>query len=392
MSIFDKLTERLGPPIDWVARGNSNVLLLSLRKVEDVVAFCAQYEFEDVIASVTDADMAAPEGLEGVELSRRAYKLARYLTGSRRLADSIAPRLTARRLEKEYDLFLPVFSHPHQLFALSCIPDWRKRCRKAACFIAEAWDHLLPGYLLELLSEFDHVFIAAQHVIGTVARMIGRPCSYMPHGVDALRFCPWPDPPARSIDVCSIGRRSPVTHEKLLEAAQQGRIFYYYDTIKPTAKQVTFHVNSGPEHRFLLATLLKRSRYYIANRARANQPELTRGRDEIGGRFFEGAASGAIVIGDPPNIDEFRKRFDWPDAVIPMPFDAPDVAKRIEEIDADPARQTRIRRDNVANALLRHDWVHRLRTMMDAVGVSPPERMLAREATLRSLADEVRRS
>ncbi len=392
MSIFDKLTERLGPPIDWVARGNSNVLLLSLRKVEDVVAFCAQYEFEDVIASVTDADMAAPEGLEGVELSRRAYKLARYLTGSRRLADSIAPRLTARRLEKEYDLFLPVFSHPHQLFALSCIPDWRKRCRKAACFIAEAWDHLLPGYLLELLSEFDHVFIAAQHVIGTVARMIGRPCSYMPHGVDALRFCPWPDPPARSIDVCSIGRRSPVTHEKLLEAAQQGRIFYYYDTIKPTAKQVTFHVNSGPEHRFLLATLLKRSRYYIANRARANQPELTRGRDEIGGRFFEGAASGAIVIGDPPNIDEFRKRFDWPDAVIPMPFDAPDVAKRIEEIDADPARQTRIRRDNVSNALLRHDWVHRLRTMMDAVGVSPPERMLAREASLRSLADEVRRS
>ena len=392
MSIFDKLTERLGPPIDWVARGNSNVLLLSLRKVEDVVAFCAQYEFEDVIASVTDADMAAPEGLEGVELSRRAYKLARYLTGSRRLADSIAPRLTARRLEKEYDLFLPVFSHPHQLFALSCIPDWRKRCRKAACFIAEAWDHLLPGYLLELLSEFDHVFIAAQHVIGTVARMIGRPCSYMPHGVDALRFCPWPDPPARSIDVCSIGRRSPVTHEKLLEAAQQGRIFYYYDTIKPTAKQVTFHVNSGPEHRFLLATLLKRSRYYIANRARANQPELTRGRDEIGGRFFEGAASGAIVIGDPPNIDEFRKRFDWPDAVIPMPFDAPDVAKRIEEIDADPARQTRIRRDSVSNALLRHDWVHRLRTMMDAVGVSPPERMLAREASLRSLADEVRRS
>ncbi len=392
MSILDKLTERLGQQIEWVSHGDSNVLLLSLRKVEDVVAYCAQYEFEDVIASVTDADMAAPEGLERVEFSRRAYKLARYLTGSRRLADSIAPRLTARRLEKEYDLFLPVFSHPHQLFALSCIPHWRKRCRKAACFIAEAWDHLLPGYLLELLSEFDHVFINSQHVIDTISGMIGRPCTYMPQGVDTLRFCPWPSPPARSIDVCNIGRRSPVTHGKLLESARQGRIFYYYDTIKPAAKQVTFHVSDGPEHRLLLANLLKRSRYFIANRARANQPEMTRGRDEIAGRFFEGAASGAIVIGDPPNIDEFRKRFDWPDAVIPMPFDAPDVAKRIEEIDADPARQTRIRRDSVANALLRHDWVHRLRTMMDAVGVSPPERMLAREASLRSLADEVRRS
>jgi hypothetical protein len=210
--------------------------------------------------------------------------------------------------------------------------------------------------------------------------------------VDALRFCPWPDPPPRTIDVCNIGRRSPVTHEKLLESARQGRMFYYSDTIKPAASQVTFHVSSGPEHRFLLANLLKRSRYFIANRARANQPEMIRGRDEIAGRFFEGAAAGAIVLGDPPAIEEFRKRFDWTDAVVPMPFDAPDVMKRIEELDADPARQARIRKDNVANALLRHDWVHRLRTILESVGVSPPPRMLEREARLRSLADAVRRA
>jgi Glycosyl transferases group 1 len=392
MLISWKTPERFGQQIAWVPRANSNVLLLSLRRVEDLVAYCAQYEFEDVIGSVSDADMAAPERLEGVELSRKGYKLARYLTGSRRLAGSIAPRLSARRLEKEYDLFLPVFSHLHQLFALSCIPEWRKRCRKAACFIGEAWGQLMPGYLLELLSEFDHVFIAGQHVIPTVSRMIGRPCSYMSHGVDALRFCPWPDPPARTIDVCNIGRRSPVTHEKLLEAARQRGMFYYYDTIKQGAKQVTFRVSSGSEHRFLLANLLKRSRYYIANRARANQPELTWGRDEIGGRFFEGAASGAILIGDPPNIEEFRERFDWPDAVIPMPFDAPDVLRLIDELDADPARQARIRKDNVVNALLRHDWVHRLRTILDAVGIAAPARMTAREARLKALADEVRRA
>jgi hypothetical protein len=375
-----------------IPRHTPDVLLLSLRKVEDVVAYCAQYEFEDVISSVVDADMAAPEKLDGVELSRKAYKLVRYLSGSRELAGAVVRPLAPRRGNEEYDLFLPVFSHPYQLFALSCVPDWRKRCRKAVCFIVEAWAEMLPGYLLELLSEFDHVFIAAQHVIGPVSKLIGRPCTYMPQGVDTLRFCPWPDPPLRSIDVCNIGRRSPVTHEKLLERARQGRIFYYYDTIKPAAKQVTFHVSSGAEHRFLLASLLKRSRYFIANRARANQPELTRGRDEIAGRFFEGAAAGAIVLGDPPNIDEFRSRFDWPDAVIPMPFDAPEVAIRIEELDADPCRQARIRKDNVANALLRHDWVHRLRTILESIGVAPPPRMLAREARLRSLADEVRRA
>jgi hypothetical protein len=392
MSLNGKTPAHLWQEIEWVSRPGSNVLLLSLRNVEDIVAYCAQYEFEDVISAVTDAEMAAPRRLDGVELSRKAYKLARTLSGSRRVAGTLVRPLLPRLPRKEYDLFLPVFSHPHQLFALSCIPEWRKRCRKAACFIVEAWAHLLPGYLLELLSEFDHVFIAAQHVVGTVSKMIGRPCTYMPQGVDTLRFCPWPDPPVRSIDVCNIGRRSPVTHEKLLASAREGRIFYYYDTVKPAAKQVTFHVSSGPEHRFLLANLLKRSRYFIANRARANQPEMTRGRDEIAGRFFEGAAAGAIVLGDPPDIDEFRARFDWPDAVIPMPFDAPEVVERIEELEADPRRQERIRKENAANALLRHDWVHRLRTILDAVGVAPPPRMLAREARLAKVAAEVRRA
>jgi Glycosyl transferases group 1 len=390
MLVADRLSALRGQHIEWISRRDSNVLLLSLRNVEDLVAYCAQYEFEDVIASVADADMAAPERLNGVELSRKAYKLVRYLSGSRRLAGAVVRPLAPRLLAKDYDLFLPVFSQPHQLFALSCVPEWRKRCRKAACFLVEAWTALLPGYLLELLSEFDHVFIGARHVIPAVSKMIGRPCTYMPQGVDSLRFCPWPDRPLRSIDVCNIGRRSTVTHQKLLEAARQGKLFYYYDTIKPAAKQLTFRVSSSPDHRLLLANLLKRSRYFVANRARANEPELTRGSDEIAGRFFEGAASGAIIIGDPPNTPEFRERFDWPDAVVPIPFDAPDVLKRIEELDADPARQARIRRDNVVNALLRHDWVHRLRTILDAVGIDPPARMLAREARLKALADEVR--
>src|SRR5207248_1778455 len=98
------------------------------------------------------------------------------------------------------------------------------------------------------------------------------------------------------------------------------------------------------------------------------------------------------VIGDPPKIEEFRQRFDWPDAVIPMPFDAPDVMARIAGLEADPARQLRIRKDNVANALLRHDWVHRLRTIFESVGIAPSEGMLAREARLRALAEQVRRA
>jgi Glycosyl transferases group 1 len=382
-----------GREFECISRRDANVLLLSLRRVEDLVAYCAQYEFEDVIAQVTAADMAAPRSIERVELSRKAYKLVRCISGSRRLARAIAPRWTSLQLRKEYELFLPVFSHVHQLFALRCVPGWRQRCRKAACYITEAWQDRLPGdYLLELLRDFDHVFLGARQVVEIISQRVGRPCSYLPQGVDALLFCPWPDPPARSIDVCNIGRRSPVTHQNLLEAARREPLFYYYDTVKPAAKQITFRVGDEAEHRFLLANLLKRSRYFIANRARVNEPELVRGHDEIAGRFFEGAAAGAVMLGEAPRVEEFRQRFDWPDAVIPMGFHSSDVKEQIRALNADPERQARIRNDNVYNSLLRHDWVHRLRVIMDAVGVAPTPEMLERRARLETLAGRIRQA
>ena len=372
-------------------RGGS-LLLLSMRGLADLVAFCLQYEFEDVIAEVTGADRVEPGDRHALELSRRAYKLARLATGSRRLAGAFAPRPSTVRLERDYELFFPVFNNAYELYALATVPDWRRRCRVAACFVNELWVHLLPGYLLELLAGFDHIFLGVRHSLDDVARIVGRPCSYLPLAVDVLRFAPSPEPPPRTIDVCNIGRRSPVTHEALLRLAREGRMFYYYDTVAASGdgnKQRTFRVDDAAEHRLLLASLLQRSRYYVANRGRVNEPEVTQGHDEIGGRFYEGAAAGTVMLGEAPRSEEFDKQFDWPDAVIRLPFDSPDVECVLRELDADPSRLERIRRENVRNAALRHDWVHRLRTVFETLGISPTEAMLQRQARLERLADPV---
>jgi hypothetical protein len=204
-----------------------------------------------------------------------------------------------------------------------------------------------------------------------------------------LRFSPFPEPPPRAIDVCNIGRRSPITHDALLRLARGRRIFYYYDTVAASGdgeKQRTFHVDNAGEHRLLLASLLQRSRYFIANRGRVNEPELVMGRDEIPGRFYEGAAAGTVMLGEPPRSEEFERQFGWPDALIPLPFDSPDVGRALVQLDEDPPRLERIRRDNVRNAALRHDWVHRLRTVLETVGIPPTEAMLARERRLQDLA------
>jgi glycosyl transferase family 1 len=341
-----------------------------------------------VVADVTGADRVDAGDRETLELSRRAYKLARFATGSRRFARACAPRPPTVRLDRDYELFFPVFNNGYELFALATVPDWRRRCRVAACFVNELWAHLLPGYLLELLAEFDHVFLGIQ-TARELEQAIGRPCSYLPLAADVLRFSPFPELPPRTIDVCNIGRRSPVTHEALVRLARERRIFYYYDTVAasgPGQKQRTFHVDDASEHRLLLAGLLQRSRYFIANRGRVNEPEFTTGRDEIAGRFYEGAAAGTIMVGEPPRSEEFDRQFDWADAVIRLPFDSPDVGRVLVELDEDPPRLARIRQTNVCNAARRHDWVHRLRTVFDALGVPATEAMLARGERLEALA------
>jgi len=377
------------PPAHLIQGGGGSVLQLSMRRVHDLVAFCLPYEFEDVVAEVTGADRVEPENYRGLEFSRRVYKLGRLATRSRRLASAMAPRLEVRRLTRDYDLFLPVFNNPFELFALLAVPDWRKRCRVAACFVSEMWADDIPEYLLELLADFDHLFLGVRHPTEEVARIVGRPCTYLPLGADVLRFAPYPNPPPRAIDVCNIGRRSRVTHAALVRLARDRRIFYYYDTVRASGqggKQMTFSVGNASEHRLLLASLLQRSRYYLANRARVNEPEISEGKEEISSRFYEGAAAGAVMVGEPPSSDEFRRQFDWTDAVIRLPFDSPDVGEILDAIDADPRRIERIRRENVHHAALRHDWVHRLHTIFDTLGVQPTEAMLAREERLRSLA------
>jgi hypothetical protein len=92
------------------------------------------------------------------------------------------------------------------------------------------------------------------------------------------------------------------------------------------------------------------------------------------------------MIGVPPGGEEFERQFDWPDAVIHVPFDSPDIAAVLEAMDRDPDRLARISRDNACHAALRHDWVHRLRRVFDTLGIPATAAMQEREERLRNLA------
>jgi glycosyl transferase family 1 len=369
------------------------VLLLSERRIADLVAFCLAYEFEDVVAAVTDAQRIDVTDRPGLELSRRAYRLARMACGSPDLARRIAPYPRSRvTLDRDVDLFFPVFSHADELYSLATIPNWRKRSRKAACFIVEVRSDRLQPYLVELLSAFDHVFVGFRHGVPDLARLTGRPCTYLPYATDVLRFAPASFDQLRPIHVCNIGRRSAVTHQALLDHAERRQGFYYYDTVAASGSNLldrTFRVDVPHEHRRMLATILKHSQYFIANRSYVNDPNWRADRDEISARFYEGAAAGTIMIGEPPRTKEFKQQFNWPDAVIRLPFDSPDVGRILADLDADAQRLRAARRGNVREAALRHDWLHRLQVVFETLDLAPTERMMARAQRLEQIASQV---
>jgi hypothetical protein len=369
------------------------VLLLSERRIADLAAFCLSYEFEDTFLSVSNAKRVDAIDLPALRFARRVYKLARLASGSPGLARQVArgPRNKVV-LEQNFELFFPVFNNAHELYSLTTIPNWRQCCNKAACFISEVlWPDTLPEYQLEFLSAFDHVFIGTRRSVDTIARLTGRPCTYLPLAVDVTRFAPSSCDQPRPIEVCNIGRRSQITHQALLEDADRRESFYYYDTVVASGvdlKDRTFHVDNPQEHRRMLAGLLKRSRYFIANRGYVNKPEFTAGHDEISARFYEGAAAGTVMIGEAPRTEEFRQQFDWPDAVIDLPFDSPDIGRILADLNADPKRLRTVRHNNVREAAKRHDWLHRIQAVFDTFGLAPTENMRVRAKRLEQIASQ----
>ena len=145
-------------------------------------------------------------------------------------------------------------------------------------------------------------------------------------------------------------------------------------------------VISPYEHRSLFANIAMRSRYFIVNPGKIDSPAETNQQIEFGTRYFEGAASGTVMIGERPENKEFETHFDWTDGVISMQFGSDEVAQILMELDRDPERQAQIRKANVTQSLRRHDWVYRWEAVLRMAGLDPIPALHERKRRLQNLA------
>jgi hypothetical protein len=344
---------------------------------------CGLYEAQDVLGQLDEVDLICVEPGRGFRFKESLLKRLLYHDISQTLM-YLNPGLKKVRLTKEYDLFVAVCQFYWDLPYINAIEGWKDHCKTSVCIIDEMWAASIPAFKhwLPALSKFDHVFVGYKGSVGPLSDALGRTCNWLPGAVDTLRFSPYPDPPARGIDVYSIGRRREGIHSALLDAARQDKIFYVHDTFPGADTEVYDH----KQHRDLFANMLKRSQYFVVAPGKMDHWEI-QGQIEIGYRYYEGAAAGAVMIGQRPDCKIFREMFSWPDSVIEIEPDGSDILQVLAALKRDPERRAAISRRNAAEALQRHDWVYRWKEIYRVAGLEPSPAFAAREERLKSLAD-----
>ncbi len=356
------------------------VLIFSLRNVFGKALFrCPHFEFEDLICQIDSADLLAPK----VDPSSRRSSFATRLAYHAPVV--LNPSMERISAKGQYDILFTICGYPQDLIMFNAVSNLRDICRTSVCLLDELWinEMVKHRHFLRILAKFDVVMLYYSQSVKPLSEIIERRCIFLPPGVDAISFCPNPNPPERVIDVYSIGRRSEITHQRLLDMVRERGLFYLHDSMGGSQA-----INSK-EHRALFANVAKRSRYFIVNPGKIDEPNLRGRQMEIGNRYFEGAASGAIMIGERPDNEVFEELFDWPDAVTRLPYDSRNIDVLIKDLEADPERQDRIRRTGVVQALMRHDWVYRWEAILSAVGLEPMQEALERKDRLRKRAETV---
>ncbi|HWZ81711.1 MAG TPA: glycosyltransferase [Terriglobales bacterium] len=360
--------------------GSSRVLIFSQREIFSKALFRApHFEFENMICQLDDAEILAPT----LDLANVRHTIVKRL--AYHIPVALNPGIPQIRIKKEYDLFLAICGSPRDLLMLNAVSDWTATCKTSMCLIDELWVKQIPNYrhFLQILKRFDVVMLYYSNSVKPVHDLIGRKCVFLPPGVDTLLFCPYPQSAQRTVDVWSLGRRSENTHRRLLKMVAENGLFYLHDSI---AGDQAINLM---EHRALLAHLAKRSRYFIVNPGLIDRPETRGDQIEIGNRYFEGAASGLIMVGELPKNGEFERLFDWPDAVMHLPYDSSNIDTIINELDQEPERQEKIRRTSVIQALLRHDWVYRWEAILKLAGMEPLPAVLERKDRLHKVAESL---
>jgi hypothetical protein len=386
MTSSETFDSRRQPAARATSTRKARICMPSGRLFKKKTFLCGHYEAQDILREVDDLDLICLRAGPRYEFKEKWQRRLLFHDLSRKIIYQ-NPGLKKVRLTQEYDLFIARCQYTHDFLHINAVEGWKDQCKVSVCWIDEFWAAEVPqcDYWIQALKRFDHVFVACRGTVETLSNAIGKPCRWLGGAVDTLRFSPYPNPPKRVVDVYSIGRRREGIHRELSRAGEKGSLFYLHDTFGGSLSDVFDY----REHRNVFSSVAKRSKYFLVAPGKLSVQNETCGQEEIGHRYYEGAAAGAVMIGQAPKSDSFVKMFPWSDAVIDIQPDGSDVLHVLAKLEAAPEQVHAISQKNVGEALLRHDWAYRWKEILQVAGLEPMPEMIARERRLRELAESV---
>lgn len=370
-----------------VASGRSEplrrVAVLSTRGFINKRSHCAVHEMEDLLAELEAARILSPE--PKAPLGSRLAGLTNQAL--RRIGWELAPLQRGMTLESSgpVDLLLVHSESFGQLRELSrLVPSWQDLAAVCVCRIEEMWTNWVSArWCRRLLSPFDAISLGCAQSVEPLTKVVDAPVAYHPPAVDVERFTPATRPAPRVIDVLSLGRRPSRPHEALRRyAASHPEFVYLFDTVAGNVG-----VTGSVEHRDAYADLVRRAQFFIVNPPKFNVTQHTQGQQEVGYRFFEGAAGGAVMLGQAPDCPAFDQYFGWDDAVVSLPAETDDVTELMKRLDGRREELDQVRRRNVVETLRKHDWAHRWRDILTMIDMQPTDALEQRLRRLAELAD-----
>jgi hypothetical protein len=344
------------------------------------------YDAQDVLLDIDDAELIHLKPRSGYAFRQRIHTKLVWHDFTKSLAFANVA-FEPVELKKEYDLLVVyVLNDIDNLLQVAAVREWKNHCRTSVCWIDEIYAVDIPRlkHWMPALAQFDHIVVGYSGSVPALAKAIGRPCHWLPSGVDAIRFTPSPRFADRVIDIYSMGRRAESSHRALLDLTAKNGMFYLYDTFEASRVNV-YDYN---QHRDNLANILKRTRYFTVAPAKGGATELIGNQIELGYRYYEGSAAGTVMLGQIPHCEAFDTMFNWRDAVVETNADGSDIAKVISSLADQPERVTEISRRNAVQALLRHDWAYRWKKILEIANLKPAPQLEVRENRLKQLAEQ----
>jgi len=367
-------------------KNHARICMLTMRDIAKETYRSGFYEAQDVLCDIDDVDLISVRPRPACERIERFHRSIVWRDFTKTIA-STNLAYQPIRLNKEYDVFILYVQYHADLIQLAAVKDWKKRCKVSVLWIDEMWASVPPRLksYLSVINEFDYIVIGLEGTVSVLSDLLKRDCHWVPAGVDAIQFSPYPDFPCRVIDIYSMGRIWEDVHQTFRKYAMNNKLFYIYDTFHASLAKV----KNYREHRELYAIMAKRSKYYFVSPAKMNTPWETQGQVEIGMRYYEGLAAGTVMIGQAPDCISFKETFNWPDAVIEIKPEGSDAYDVLKSLSSQPERLLEISRRNAAEALLRHDWVYRWKKILEIAGLKPTQELEMREGKLKRIAEEI---